>query len=282
MTLSPPAPFTPAAVADTLDRIRARTPLIHNITNIVVANSTANALLAIGASPAMVEAEEEVAQLVPLAAALVVNVGTLTVPQAAAIARATRAARLSGTPWILDPVAVGVLDFRSRVALDSLAEGPRAIRGNASEIMALAHLRGAGGDAPPPGRGVDSLSGAAEALPAARDLARATGACVTVSGATDHITDGSRVATVANGHPMMTRVTGLGCTATAIAGACLAVADDAMAACAHAMALIGLAGELAARTASGPGSLQVAILDMLYRLDRQAILDHARIAPLEP
>ncbi|NVN12796.1 hydroxyethylthiazole kinase, partial [Nguyenibacter vanlangensis] len=132
--------FTPQAAAATLAKIRAAAPLVHNITNLVVANSTANALLAAGASPAMVGAEEEVAEFAALADALVVNIGTITAPQARAIALATRAAQQAGTPWILDPVAVGVLDFRSRVAVASLADAPRAIRGNASEILALAHL----------------------------------------------------------------------------------------------------------------------------------------------
>nr|WP_246387293.1 hydroxyethylthiazole kinase [Gluconacetobacter sacchari] len=270
--------FTPDAVATTLERVRAATPLVHNITNIVAANSTANALLALGASPAMVDAEEEVEPFAAIAAALVVNIGTVTAPQAAAIARATRAARAAGTPWILDPVAVGALAFRARVALDSLAHAPRAIRGNASEILALAHLHGGNAAPPPAGRGVDSLETAEQALSAARGLARATGACVVISGATDHITDGRRVATVANGHPMMTRVTGLGCTATALAGACLAVEPDAMAACAHAMVLIGLAGERAARHAAGPGSLQVGLLDQLHHLTRHAVTHEARIA----
>ncbi|MBB2180186.1 hydroxyethylthiazole kinase [Gluconacetobacter tumulicola] len=274
--------FTPDAVATTLERVRAATPLVHNITNIVAANSTANALLALGASPAMVDAEEEVEAFAALAAALVVNIGTITAPQAAAIARATRAAQRAGTPWILDPVAVGALPFRARVALDSLAHAPRAIRGNASEIMALAHLRDGHAEPPAAGRGVDSLDTAEQALAAARRLAQATGACITVSGATDYITDGTRVATVANGHQMMTRVTALGCTATALAGACLAVEPDAMAACAHAMVLLGLAGECAAREATGPGSLQMRLLDMLYHLDRDTVTRQARIAILPP
>ncbi|WP_323990222.1 MULTISPECIES: hydroxyethylthiazole kinase [Nguyenibacter] len=269
--------FTPQAAAATLAKIRAAAPLVHNITNLVVANSTANALLAAGASPAMVGAEEEVAEFAALADALVVNIGTITAPQARAIALATRAAQQAGTPWILDPVAVGVLDFRSRVAVASLADAPRAIRGNASEILALAHLHARMAGTPPTGRGVDSQAAAAEALAAARGLARASGACVAVSGATDFITDGTRVARVENGHEMMTRVTGLGCSATAIAGACLAVEPDAMAACAHAMVLIGLAGEMAAHAAAGPGSLQAGILDALYRLDGGTVTARARI-----
>ncbi|MBB2203782.1 hydroxyethylthiazole kinase [Gluconacetobacter takamatsuzukensis] len=274
--------FTPDAVATTLERIRAATPLVHNITNIVAANSTANALLALGASPAMVSAEEEVESFAAMAAALVVNIGTITAPQAAAIARATRAAQAAGTPWILDPVAVGALPFRARVAVESLAHAPRAIRGNASEILALAHLREGHAEPPPAGRGVDSLQAAEQALHAAGRLARATGASIVISGATDYITDGTRIATVANGHTMMTRVTALGCTATALAGACLAVEPDATAACAHAMVLIGVAGERAARHAAGPGSLQVRLLDELYHLDRDTVTREARIAILAP
>jgi hydroxyethylthiazole kinase len=262
----------PAAVCRTLAAIRERAPLVHNITNVVVANVTANALLAIGASPAMVQAEEEVGEFARIADALVVNLGTVTAERAAAMRVAVAAAGEAGTPWVLDPVAVGAIGFRTRLAEELIRGRPAAIRGNASEILSLAGFGGAG-------RGVDSSARSESARQAARQLARATGAAVAVTGPVDYVTDGTRLIAIGNGHPMMTRVTGTGCTATAIVGACLAVEEDRVAASAHALVLIGIAGEVAAERASGPGSFQVALLDALYQLDEAAVLRRARIAP---
>ncbi len=278
------ADATPEAVAATLRAIRARTPLVHNITNLVVANSTANALLAIGASPAMVEGIEEVAKFAAIADALVVNLGTMSRARADAMKLAAEAAHEAGTPWVLDPVAVGAIGYRSTVAVGLLGARPQVVRGNASEIIALARLSSApldasAGPSPAGGRGVDSLAQAADALEAARRLARANGAAVVVSGAVDYATDGMRTIAIGNGHPMMPRVTGLGCTATAIIGACLAVEPDALAAASHGMVLVGLAGELAGERVAGPGSLQVGLLDALYALDDAVIMARARLAP---
>ena len=273
----PGNPMTGAAVAGTLRRLRERAPLVHNITNLVVTNSTANALLAVGASPAMVEAVEEVAEFAHVADALVINLGTMNADRAAAMPLAAAAAREAGTPWVLDPVAVGALAFRSRVAVELLAHAPQAIRGNASEILALEALSAGSAGVPASGRGVDSAHAAEAALDSARRLAVRTGAVVTVSGATDLITDGHQVIGVTNGHAMMQRVTGLGCTATALIGACLAVQPDALVASVHGMVLIGLAGEIAAAQATGPGSLQVGLLDALYRLDDATLRSGAAI-----
>ncbi len=273
--------MTPLDVAVSLDAIRARTPLVHNITNLVVTNSTANALLALGASPAMVEAEEEVAEFAAIADALVINLGTMSRPRAHAMALAAAAAREAATPWVLDPVAVGAIGYRSRVAVELLAERPQVIRGNASEIIALARLCGPAGEpAAAGGRGVDSLAQAAEALDAARSLAAHAGGAVVVSGATDYATDGRRIVAIENGHPMMPRVTGLGCTATALIGACLAVEPDPLAAAVGGMVLIGLAGQLAGERARGPGSLQVQLLDALYTLDEDTIRTRTRMHAL--
>ena len=267
--------LSPASVADTLERLRARGPLVHSITNLVVTNSTANALLAVGASPAMVESAEEAGPFARIADALVVNLGTMSVERARGMHAAASAAREAATPWVLDPVAVGALQFRSTVALELLAHRPQAIRGNASEVLALDALLA--GEAMVAGRGVDAAHESGSALQAARRLARRSGAVVTVSGPVDLVTDGGRVAGINNGHPLMTRVTGLGCTATALIGACLAVEPDPFAASVHGMTLIGLAGELAAERARGPGSLQVELLDALHGLDRPTILARARL-----
>ncbi|MGH7041436.1 MAG: hydroxyethylthiazole kinase [Acetobacteraceae bacterium] len=261
---------TPAAVAATLAAIRARAPLIHNITNFVVTNSTANALLALGASPAMVEGAEEVAVFAARADALVINLGTMSAPRAAAIRLAVAGARDAGVPWVLDPVAAGAIPQRTALARGLLMACPAVVRGNGSEIMALAGTGAAG-------RGVDSTAGAEAGLAAARQLAAEAGVIVAVTGAVDYVTDGRRTIALHNGHPMMTRVTGLGCTATALIGACLAVTRDPLAAAVHGLALLGVAGEIAAARAHGPGSLQMEILDALYALDADTLARTARM-----
>jgi hydroxyethylthiazole kinase len=261
---------TPEAVAATLAAIRARAPLVHNITNFVVTNTTANALLALGASPAMVEGEDEVAAFAAGADALVINLGTMSAPRAGAIRRAVAAAGAAGVPWVLDPVAAGAIAPRTALARELLAARPAVVRGNGSEILALA-----GG--PAAGRGVDSTAAAATGLEAAHRLATRSGVVAAVTGATDHVTDGTRHIAIGNGHPMMTRVTGLGCTATAVIGACLAVTRDPLAAAAHGLALVGVAGELAAARARGPGSLQLELLDALYTLDAATLARMARL-----
>lgn len=262
---------TEADFADALNAIRATAPLIHNMTNIVVANVTANALLAIGASPAMVENTEEAAELAAIAGALVVNLGTLSPDWAAAMRLATQRAQQEGRPWLLDPVAVGALGYRTRLAADLVEHGPAIIRGNASEIVALA------GEASG-GKGVDSTLGSDAAIDAAKSLARRYHTVVAVSGAIDYVTDGSRLAGIANGHPIMTRVTGMGCTASAICGAYLAVLDDPFMAAVQGMAVMGVVGEIAQGISSGPGSFQVAFLDTLHGIDADRLAQRARLS----
>ncbi|WP_068085062.1 hydroxyethylthiazole kinase [Polycladidibacter stylochi] len=253
-----------------LAKLRQTAPLVHNMTNIVVANTTANALLALGASPAMVDGPIEAPELAAVAAALVVNVGTVTPAQGDAMLAATKAAHDAGRPWVLDPVAVGALSYRTELCKQLLANKPAVIRGNASEIMALAGASSGG-------KGVDSTDRAEAALASAQKLALASNAVVAVSGACDYITDGERVITVANGDAMMPYVTGLGCTATALTGATLAVCDDALLAAAYALLYLGLAGELAAQNTAGPASLQTDIINGLYHLNENQITQHGRI-----
>lgn len=260
-----------AAVGRCLAEIRRRRPLVHNITNLVVTNTTANALLALGASPAMVEGSDEVAEFAAISDALVVNLGTMSADRAAAIRLAVAAAQQAGKPWILDPVAVGVLRYRSLLARDLLAHAPAAIRGNASEIISLE------GREDGMARGVDSSATSETAVAAAQRLARATGAAVAVTGAIDYVTDGSEVISIHNGDPLMARVTGMGCTATAIIGACLAVEADRLAATVHGLAITAVAGEVAAARARGPGSLQLELLDALHLLDGPALDARVRL-----
>lgn len=262
------------AVWNDVCAIRARAPLVHNITNYVVMNTTANALLAIGASPVMAHAVEEVEEMVGIASAvggaLVINIGTLSERWIAAMEKAMRAARGKRLPIVLDPVGVGATRYRTETARALIAAAaPSIIRGNASEIMALA-------DVDARTKGVDSAHGTEAAREAASELARKHGAVVVVSGATDLITDGSKEAACPYGHPMMTKVTGLGCTATALIGAFTAVNQDAHSAAAHAMAVMGICGERAANRSSGPGSMQLHFLDALYELNESHL--RARIS----
>ncbi len=251
-------------IADELARLRASNPLVHLLTNEVVQEITANVLLAAGASPAMIVAEEEVDAFAAMSGALLVNVGTLYPVRLAAMRRAVRAANQAGVPWTLDPVAVGVLDYRTEACRDFLACTPAAIRGNASEILALAGFAGSG-------RGVDSTAGSAAAQVAAEQLARATGAVVAVTGETDFITDGESTWATPWGHPVMTRVVGTGCALSALVAAFTAQAPNRLNAVAAACAVAGLCGERAAATSRGPGSFKADFLDALYLLSPQKL-----------
>lgn len=246
-----------------LQLIRSQGPLVHNITNYVVMNSTANALLALGASPVMAHAVEEVEEMTNLASALVLNIGTLSGPWIEAMVLAGRKAKSRRIPTVLDPVGAGATTLRTVASLRLLKEGaPRIIRGNASEIRALVNQEGLT-------KGVDATHGVEEALEAAQILSRRWECAVCVSGATDLIVQGDRIARIHNGHPIMSRVTGMGCTATALAGAFAAVNPDPYAALRNAMALMGVTGELAAARSGGPGGFQVAFLDALANLSQE-------------
>jgi hydroxyethylthiazole kinase len=260
-------------------RIRAEAPLVHNITNYVVMNTTANALLAVGASPVMAHAVDEVEEMVGLARALVLNIGTLSPPWIEAMVRAGRAARRKGIPVVLDPVGSGATRLRTETALRILDDvAPTIVRGNASEIASLAPT----GDAGAAGRtkGVDSTRRSEETAELAQELAGRRRCVVCVSGATDIVVGGGRVARVRNGHPLMARVTGFGCTATALVGAFAAVNGEPFRATVHAMAVMGIAGEIAAERAEGPGTMQLYFLDALYRLTEAEVAARSRIEGL--
>jgi len=255
-----------------IEDIRNLAPVVHNITNYVVMNNTANALLALGASPVMAHAEEEMAEMVGIASALVLNIGTLSGAWIKAMFQAGEQAAARGIPIVLDPVGAGATSYRTGTARDLLdAFRPAILRGNASEIMAVCGDRANT-------RGVDSTEASDAALAAAEAIHGTWGSVVCISGATDHIVGAKASYRVGNGHPMMTRVTGLGCTASALCGAFAAVGrDDFARAAAQAMVTMGVAGELAAAGAEGPGSLQVRFLDALYRLDAGDLDRLARI-----
>lgn len=240
--------------------VRTNSPLVHNITNYVVMNNSANALLAIGASPVMAHWTSEMEEMTAIAGALVINIGTLDDKWIEGMIAAGLAASRRGTPVVLDPVGAGATSQRTEAALRIIEQcRPTIIRGNASEIMALV-------DAGIKSKGVDSSASSDDALESAKRLAAATGAVVVISGETDYITNGTDVYTVEGGSPIMTSVTGMGCTATAVVGACAAVVADPMVAATAAMAMMSLAGERAAEYSRGNGSMQINFLDELYNL----------------
>ena len=255
---------------EAVESVRRLSPVVHNITNFVVMNNTANALLALGASPVMAHALEEVGDMVGIASALVLNIGTLSKKWVKSMHIAGERAVERGIPIVLDPVGAGATGFRTTAARNLASDlRPAIIRGNASEIMALCGDRAST-------RGVDSTEASQDAVAAAQVLHADWGSVVCISGATDYIVGGQEIFRVANGHPMMTRVTGLGCTASALCGAFAAVTPDPARAAAQAMVVMGVAGEMAAEGAAGPGTLQVRFLDALYRLTREDIAQRLR------
>ncbi len=243
-----------------LEKIRSVQPLIHNITNYVVMNNTANALLSLGASPVMAHASEEVADMVKMAAALVINIGTLSREWVNSMAQAMATARGRGVPVVFDPVGAGATPYRKSTALNLIhVAPPTIIRGNASEIIALAKE-----DVQT--RGVDSLASSYHALETAERLCRDLGTVICISGEVDFIVHAGGILRVLNGHSLMPKVTGLGCTASALCGAFAAVEEDPSLAAACAMSVMGVAGEIAGQDCKGPGSFQVRFLDALYNL----------------
>jgi hydroxyethylthiazole kinase len=260
-----------ARAAENLAAVRDKHPLVHNITNFVEMNLTANALLACGAAPVMAHAREEVEEMAGLAGALVLNLGTLTPAWVESMLAAGKRANQLGTPVILDPVGAGATRLRTDSARRILGEVRLAVvRGNASEVLALAG-EGAGA------RGVDSTHDVEEAANAAAELAARLNTPVAITGEVDLVTDGKAVWRVANGHPLMGRVTGMGCTATALIGAFLAVEPDPAFAAASALAYLGLAGQKAASAAAGPASFMIGLLDALYYLTEQDMENGAAI-----
>ncbi|HUX37698.1 MAG TPA: hydroxyethylthiazole kinase [Rectinemataceae bacterium] len=260
--------------ASVLERVRERSPLVHQITNFVVMNDTANLTLAIGALPVMAHAKEEVADMVGAAGALVLNPGTLEPDWVEAMLIAGKRANELGVPIVYDPVGVGATPYRNETGARFLAELKLAvIRGNSGEIGALA---GAGGLV----RGVESIEGVADPVGVARSLAAKSGAAVAITGKRDILSDGKRVFGVDNGHEMMKTVTGTGCMSTAMIGAFCAVEKDSLVAATAALVCYGIAGEMAARRAKGPGSFRAELLDALYALRRADIEAAARIVEL--
>ncbi len=254
------------ALWEDVQAVRQQAPLVHSITNLVVMNFNANALLAMGASPVMAHAREEVVDMVGIAQSLVLNIGTLEPDWVSAMQMALTAAVARGIPVVLDPVGAGATPYRNAALSAILQTGsPRVIRGNASEIMSVSGLTAQT-------RGVDSSAASGDAVGAAQALAGQIAGVVCVSGADDHIVDAQgRHAVLSNGHPWMTKVTGVGCSASALVGAFAAVQPDAWRATVSAMAWLGVVGEWAVERVQargeGVGRLQIELLDGLQLLE---------------
>ncbi len=263
--------LTAAYAAALLGRVRDRRPLIHHITNVVTVNDVANVTLAIGAAPVMAQAPEEVEEMTGAAGALALNIGTLTAQAVEVMLRSGRRANAVGIPVILDPVGAGATAFRTTQAARLLAELRIAcVRGNAGEIAALAGQ--AGGV-----RGVD-VAGRIEAVDRlAQELAGRTGAVVAATGPVDVLTDGDRTVRVENGHPLLARITGSGCMASAVIAAFAAVEPDQLLAATAGLLCFEVAAERAAEAAGGPGTFLAGLLDALAALDTPTVLDRARL-----
>ncbi|MBR9789578.1 MAG: hydroxyethylthiazole kinase [Vibrionaceae bacterium] len=254
-------------ITQALTAVRQQKPLVVNITNYVVMNNTANALLAVGASPIMAHSKQEMAEMMSFAGALVINIGTLDSDWTPRMSFAVEQANANGKIVVLDPVGCGASTLRTETSrqIARLAD-KLIIRGNASEIIALAGEQAQS-------KGVDSLDSSDAALGAAEFLVAEYGANVVISGETDYIVTKSQTVTLGNGHEMMPYVTGMGCTLSALTGAFAAVGDDTGLAAA---AVLGVAGEVAAEQARGPGSLQLTLLDELYQLDEQTLANRLK------
>ena len=249
--------------------MREAAPLVHCITNYVAMNFQANVLLAAGASPAMVHDPEEAGEFAAIAGALSINIGTLSPRWVAGMLEAAGAARKTGTPWVLDPVACFATGLRREATSKLMQARPTILRGNASEILAIA-----GRDAS--GTGVDAGDAVADAEDAARMIATAASCVVAVTGEVDYVTDGARSARITGGSPLMPKVTATGCALSALCAAYAAVVepfDATIAALAH----FAAAGEIAGREAAGPGSFAPAFLDALAALTPATIGD-ARVS----
>ena len=243
------------APQDLLNTLRTQNPLVHCITNYVAMNVAANVVLAAGASPAMVHAQEEIAEFTPICGALTINIGTLSSAWVASMSAAARAANDAAIPWVLDPVAHFISGYRKGVAQDLLALRPTILRGNASEILAMAGEAGAG-------KGADSGDSVDAAEGAARALAQSHSCVVAITGPIDFVTDGTRSAKVTGGSEIMPMITALGCSQTALMGA-YAASGPAFEAALATLAHFKVAGTKAAALAKGPGSFQVHFLDAL-------------------
>jgi len=262
------------SIADAMRRVRASRPLVHHITNYVTVNDCANATICAGGSPVMTDAAEDVVDMAGIASSIVLNIGTLNERTVASMIAAGKRANERGIPVILDPVGVGATGYRTEVAGRILREVRVSIvKGNTGEIGILA---GTGGEV----KGVDSAGGSGDPAEAVRTLARRLGCVVAMTGETDYASDGDRTFSVRNGDVLMEAVSGTGCMTASVVGCYAAVCDDLLTGTVAAMAVLSVAGEIAAAGAKGPGSFRVGLLDALHGLDPQAAESAANVSVL--
>ncbi|HEY3921197.1 MAG TPA: hydroxyethylthiazole kinase [Gaiellaceae bacterium] len=257
---------------ESLRRLRERRPLVHQITNYVVMNETANATLALGALPVMAHAREEVEEMAALAGALVLNIGTLSPHWVDAMLAAGRVANERGIPIVLDPVGAGATRYRTDTARKILDELDVAVlRGNTGEVSTLV---GVAAEV----RGVESIGAGGDPAELARAAASQLGVVASVTGPVDHVSDGVSVVAIANGDPLLAAITGTGCMSSAVTGCFAAVAQSPFDGAVEALVAFGVAGEDAAAEAKGPGSFHVALYDALAALDPETLDSRARVS----
>jgi hydroxyethylthiazole kinase len=256
---------------EALRRLREQKPLVHQITNYVVMNETANATLALGALPVMAHAREEVEEMAALAGAVVLNIGTLSPHWVEAMIVAGRSANERGVPVVLDPVGAGATTYRTETARRILDEvDVTVLRGNAGEVATLVGVEAEV-------RGVESIEAGSDPAELARAAASRLGLVAAVTGAVDHVSDGDAVAAIANGHPLLASITGTGCMSSAVTGCFLAATDSPFDGAVAALVAFGVAGEDAASVAAGPGSFHVALYDALAALDPKTLNGRAKV-----
>lgn len=259
---------------DLLNNIRSKGPLVWNFSNFVSMDIAANALLAIGASPAMAHAKEEANDFSQICkainGALTINIGTFDPYWQECAKEAAKQASQNEVPWVLDPVGAGASKFRNQNVEELMKFKPTILRGNGSEIMAVAGIAGGG-------KGVDSTSSSNEALDAAKSIATMNNIIVAVTGETDYVTDGKKTYSISGGHEMMTKVTATGCALTCLIGAAIAVGEDKLLSTAAMIGIYGLAGEMASKVAKGPGSLRMHLIDNLSNLNSKQVMENVNI-----
>jgi hydroxyethylthiazole kinase len=261
----------PRKAAETLAAVRDRKPLVHHITNWVTISECASITRSLGALPVMAHAAEEVDEMVSISGALVLNIGTLTPELIDSMVRAGKKANELGKPIVLDAVGAGATRLRTESArriLDGMKVA--VIKGNAGEIATLA---GASAEV----RGVESVSVDGDPASHAKSLATSERCTVVITGPVDTVTDGKRTFLIRNGHPRMGEVVGTGCMAASVIGAFAAVEKDAAVAAACAMAVYGLAGEMAAKDAKGPGSMKQNMFDCIMAITPLDVQKGARV-----
>ncbi|PFE03487.1 hydroxyethylthiazole kinase [Bacillus cereus] len=260
-------------IAKVVETVRGANPLVHNITNVVVTNFTANGLLALGASPVMAYAKEEVAEMASIAGALVLNMGTLRPEEVEAMLIAGKSANTHHVPVLFDPVGAGATSYRTEVARYIPSEVKLAmLRGNAAEIANVINEKWEI-------KGVDAGTGNGDVVGIAKQAADELDTVVVITGKEDVVTDGERTVIIRNGHPILTKVTGTGCLLTSVMGAFAAVEKDYVKAAVAALTFYGVAAEIAASKTveQGPGSFQIEFLNQLANVTANDVEQYGEV-----